>query len=177
MPMIPSTSAIAPAIPSITSVKEVRASELIVDFLHRPYEASGRLGIHRPHGLPHLVEKAFGPGAIAADHEGHRAHGVRGMGPNQAAHHRRPVDDSGRFLIHAVLTDILYDADHFLPRHVRKLAEAFAERGRGRAPQLAREILGNDRHRPEAVNFGPREFASRNQSCAAECEKIRARHT
>ena len=49
---------------------------LIVDLAHGP-RRHGQAGVHRPHGLPDLVQKTFRARALAADDEGHPADGIR----------------------------------------------------------------------------------------------------
>ena len=48
-----------PAIASITSVNEVRAIDLRIDLLQRLDARQRQIGIHRPDGLPDLIQEAL----------------------------------------------------------------------------------------------------------------------
>ena len=69
----------------------------------------------------------------------------------RVTHQDRPINNMGRFHLNPILMNILNYADHFLLRHARILAEPFADRGRGSAPELARQVFGNHHHRSAIV--------------------------
>ena len=66
---------------------------------------------------------------------------------------------------------VLDYTDHFVPRHLRKLAQALSDCGRRRAPHLSRQILGNHHLRLKSVDFTPRHFASCNQCCPGRLQQ------
>ncbi len=69
MPKTPSSSAITAAMPSITSVNDVRAIDMVVQVRERAHLRQRKIRIHRPHGLPDFAEKRFRVAPIAADDE------------------------------------------------------------------------------------------------------------
>src|SRR3984957_15651241 len=60
-----------------------------------------------------------------------------------------------------------------MQRHGRELADSFSQ-GRGwRAPQLARQIVREQHHRPLAVNLGPGHIAACNDSRPGRVKELR----
>ena len=78
-------------------------------------------------------------------------------------HQDRPIDDHRRLFVHAVLMNILNDADHLVPRVAVGLVSMLADRVRRRAPSLTGKTLRHDHLVPQAVIIGPVEVATRNQ--------------
>src|SRR5438445_4539361 len=163
MPMIPSTSAIAPAIPSITSVKEVRATDLSYTSSIVRTDASGKFEF-TDHTAARTSSRKLCVPALASYHERHRPYRVRGLASEQVLHHRWPINDFRRLVLHASFSNILYHADHLMPWHRGKLPQLFASRRRRRAPYLSRQILRNHHYWSQSVYVTPSKFPARNQS-------------
>jgi hypothetical protein len=58
--------------------------------------------------------------------------------------------------VHAVVVHVARDADDLAPRIVHAFADLLADRGARAAPQLARQVVGHDRHVAKIVEVGPR---------------------
>ena len=155
MPTTPSSSAIAPAIASITSVNDVRAIDALTTSSSVRTLASGRFGFTdqtaRLTSLANAVEPARG---LRITYDIVRPHRDR----------RRPRSASiiigQKTIVGAFWSTPSSRSSPTTPTTSRQaalrvLADALAERRRRLLPQLARQVLGDHHDRPLVVGVRP----------------------
>src|SRR5260370_42575014 len=98
-------------------------------------------------------------GAAAADRERDRA-GREDAVAFEVPHQQRPADETRGCMVHAVDPLVADDADDLVPRRLERLADLLADRRRRIVPELAREVLRDERHAALAVQVVPGEITS-----------------
>ena len=86
-------------------------------------------------------------------------------------HERRPIDDRRRLAVHALVVQVAHHSYDFTPGASVALTNPLAERGPGLAPQLARQVLGDDGHWSALLEIDPREVTPCHQSRADGVEE------
>ncbi len=133
----------------------------IVNRLQRSDVGQGQIRIDTPDGLPYLLKQTGGSCSRRAEHDRHAA-AYGGPVALEILLHQRPIDDSGSFLIHAVVAFVGHHADDFAPIVLQGRTDMLTQRQTRVVPQLARQILRYQRHRHLVIRVGPRQVAARD---------------
>ena len=144
-----------------------------VNLFHGPDAGERKIRVDGPYSLPDFLDQAFGtrPGTTdcknrASLHDGRLVINV--------LQHYGPIDTGRGLLVGPIIVDILYHADDLSPVVLHAFTDSFAERRRGVAPKLTRQVLRDQDHISFIVDVRPGVIASGDQTRSDGLEKARS---